>query len=379
MERKPVLCGIRVLDFTWVLAGPYATRLLADFGAEVIKVVAPHFPEAADAFSRGYYETWNRNKLGITLNPGRPDGVALARRLIAISDVVAENFSPRVMANWGLDYGSVKRIKPDIIMLSMSLMGQESPLRHQTGYGQTVHALSGMTYLTAFPGGQPLGPGFAYADHVAGLYGAALVLAALEERRRTGRGRHIDLAEVGVMKKLLACDDGYGPAGNASEEACPHDVYPCRDGWCAIAVFTEEQWQGLKRAMGTPAWAEERRFSSLKERKLHRSELDRLIRDWTLHRSVRELVGMLQSHGVPAGMVQDAKELAHDPHLAARGFFAGKPEGRLIDRSPIRLAGPAPDRFRPAPRKGQDNDYVYGTLLGLGKAEMEELREKGVI
>ena len=160
MTNRPILFNIRILDFTWVLAGPYATRLLADFGAEVIKVQSPVTPAEDDAFARGYYNTWNRNKLGITLNLNKPEGIALAKKLVGICDAVVENFTPRVMANWGLDYANLKKIKPDIIMVSMSVMGQKSPQRDYVGYGPTVQALSGMTGLTSFPGKPPIGPGF---------------------------------------------------------------------------------------------------------------------------------------------------------------------------------------------------------------------------
>ena len=158
MATQPILHGIRILDFSWVLAGPYATRLLADFGAEVIKV-QPLLPEAEDKFSQGYYNTWNRNKLGITLNLGKPEGIEIAKKLVKISDAVVENFSPRVMVNWGLDYPELRKLKPDIILLSMSVMGHTGPWRNYTGFGPTVQAFSGITYLTSYPDQPPLGIG----------------------------------------------------------------------------------------------------------------------------------------------------------------------------------------------------------------------------
>jgi benzylsuccinate CoA-transferase BbsF subunit len=390
MNEKPVLHNIRILDFTWVLAGPYATRLLADFGAEVIKVQPLLSTETDDEFSRGYYNTWNRNKLGITLNMDRPEGIELARRLTKISDAVVENFTPRVMENWGLDYENLKKIKPDIIMVSISLMGCKSPRRDYTGYGATAHALSGMTYLTSFPGQPPTGPGFSYADHVAALYASLGLLGALEHRRRTGQGQYIDISEVEAMKSLLggaileyqATGRAPEPMGNRSEKAAPHNVYPCRgeDRWCAIAVFTETEWQGLKRALDNPAWAEEEKFSTLSGRLKNQDELDRLMADWTRKRTAEEVMARLQEHGVAAGVVQNDADLARDPQLKARGFFLDRPEiGKLVDASPIRLSE-TPARYeRPAPTPGRDNAYVYGELLGLSKKEMAELKKKGVI
>jgi crotonobetainyl-CoA:carnitine CoA-transferase CaiB-like acyl-CoA transferase len=203
MPEQPILKDIRILDFSWVLAGPYATRLLADFGAEVIKV-QPLAPEAADRFSRGYYSTWNRNKLGITLNLSKTEGIEIAKALVKLSDAVVENFSPRVMENWGLGYPQLEQLKPDIIMLSLSAMGHSGPWKDYTGFGPTVQAFSGITNLTSYPGEPPGGIGYSYADHVSGLYGSLALLGALEYRRQTGKGQYIDLSQTEAMTSLLA-------------------------------------------------------------------------------------------------------------------------------------------------------------------------------
>src|SRR4030042_841744 len=234
ITKQSILHNIRILDFTWVLAGPYTTRLLADFGAEVIKVQPLISSENDDAFARGYYSTWNRNKQGVTLNLNKPEGIELAKKLVSISDAVVENFTPRVMENWGLDYQSLKKVKTDIIMVSMSVMGQKSPHRDYVGYGPTVQAFSGMTGLTSFPGKPPLGPGFSYADHIAGLYASLALLGALESRRRTGEGQHIDISEVEAMGSLLA--HGF-PVGNSSPLGAPHNVDRVQgdNRWCAVA------------------------------------------------------------------------------------------------------------------------------------------------
>jgi len=390
MTNQPILQNIRILDFTWVLAGPYATRLLADFGAEVIKVQPLLSSEADDAFSRGYYDTWNHNKLGITLNLNKPEGVALAKRLAGICDAVVENFTPRVMANRGLDYDNLKKVKSDIIMLSMSVMGQTGPQRDYVGYGPTVQALSGMTYLTSFPGQPPLGPGFSYADHIAGLYASIALLGALEHRRRTGEGQYIDISEVEAMTGLLggaildytARGKEPEPAGNSSPPAAPHNVYPCRgeNRWCAIAVFTDEEWRGLRRALGNPSWAEDARFATLAGRRENSEELDRQIATWTQEHTAEEVMSRLQENGVAAGVLQDAADLARDPQLKERGFFVNKPEiGKFVDATPIRLSRSPAEYKRTAPSQGQDNDYVYGKLLGMSEKEIADFKEKGVI
>jgi crotonobetainyl-CoA:carnitine CoA-transferase CaiB-like acyl-CoA transferase len=387
MTSKPILHNIRILDFSWVLAGPYATRLLADFGAEVIKVQPLLSSEDDDAFSKGYYNTWNRNKLGITLNLNKPEGVALAKRLAGVCDAMVENFAPRVMANWGLDYANLKKVKPDIIMVSMSVMGQASPQRDYVGYGPTVQAFSGMTHLTSFPGKPPIGPGFSYADHVAGLQASIALLGALEERRRTGKGQHIDISEVAAMASLLggAIPNFKGkelkPAGNSSLVAAPHDVYPCKgeNRWCAIAVFTPEEWRGLKRALGNPARADDNKLDTLSGRLNHKDELDGLITAWTREHTAEEVMSLLQENGVAAGVVQDAADIAKDPQLRARGFFIEDTKIVLTDATPIRMSQSPAEYKWGAPSPGHDNDYVYGKLLGMSRDEMAELREKGVI
>ncbi len=374
-----VLKNIRILDFTWVLAGPYATRLLADFGAEVIKV-QPLLPQEEDAFARGYYNTWNRNKLGITLDMATPEGIALAKKLVALSDAVVENFTPRVMANWGLDYQNLKAIKPDIIMLSLSTMGNTGPRRGNTGFGPTIQAFSGLTHLMSYPGGSPLGPGTAYADHIGGLFACLALLGALEYHRRTGEGQYIDVSQVEAMTSLLG--DAFVPG---KEEEAPCGAYRCKgeDRWCALAVFTDEEWRGFKKALGSPPWADGKRFATLSARLKNKKALDGLIEDWTQQRTAEEAMTLLQKNGVAAGVVQDARDLAQDPQLRQRGFFIELDHPRMgktvSDAAPVRLSDTPPGYSCPAPLPGQDNDYVYGELLGLSDSEINKLKKQKVI
>jgi benzylsuccinate CoA-transferase BbsF subunit len=387
MNNKSALQNIRILDFSWVLAGPYATRILADFGAEVIKV-QPLLPQEEDKFSRGYYNTWNRNKLGITLNLNKAEGIALAKKLVKISDAVVENFTPRVMANWGLDYNNLKKIKPDIIMLSLSTMGNTGPWRDYAGFGPTIQAFSGMTYLTSFPGKPPLGLGTAYADHIAGLVGCLALLGALEYRQKTGEGQYLDISQVEAMAGLLGGAildyqlEGreVAAAGNNSTEAAPHGVYRCQgdDRWCAIAVFTDEEWPGFKRALGNPPWAEDKKFNTFSGRLKNKARLDSLIEDWTKEHTAEEVMALLQGEGVAAGVVQNAADLAQDPQLKERGFFIelGK---TISEATPIRLSHTPAKYRRVAPGWGEDNDYVYGELLGMGEGELINLKKQGII
>ena len=389
------LHGLRVLDFTWVLAGPYGTRILADFGAEVIKVQSQKTAQGTESNATGYFNTWNRNKLSITLDLSRPEGRELALKLVRISDVVIENFTPRVMSNWNLSYDNLKQVRPDIIMLSMSGMGQTGPWRDFAAFGPTIQALSSITYLTSFAPDTPIGLGYSYADHVAGLLAALAVLAALEYRNRTGEGQYIDISEYEAMSTLLGpalmdCTANHSaviPQGNTPDYtlAAPYGCYQCQgeDRWCVIAVFSEEQWHALCHILGNPPWTKESKFSTLAQRKEHAAELDELLTLWTAKHSPEEITERLQEVGIAAGVVKDAHDVAQDPQLSARNFFveASHPSlGKTIfDSTPIRLER-TPARFqRAAPLLGQDNHYVYQELLGMGEQELLRYIEDGII
>lgn len=396
MTTQGPLAGVRVLDFTWVLAGPFCTRLLADYGAEVIKVQSAVVPGTEEQNLSPNFAAWNRNKLSVTLNLNQPEGVELAKRLASLSDVVVENFTPRVMENWGLDYARLKEANPDLIMLSLSGMGQTGPLRDYVCFGPTIQALSGLTYLTGLAGRPPIGIGVSLSDHLAGLAGALGVLAALELRRSTGQGSSIDLSQLEVSCGLL------GPAfldlaanGRAAEpqgngwpygDAAPHGIYRCQgeDRWCAIAVFSQEEWRALCRAMGEPAWTHNERFATLDARSKHADELDRLVEGWTRERAPEEVMRLLQGVGVAAGVVQNAEDLAQrDPQLQHRGFWVSQDHpvlGRVpTDGSPLLFSEIAPTFDRPAPLLGQHNDEIFRQLLGLSQEETTRLKQQGII
>ena len=422
--EKHALEGIRILDFTWLLAGPYATRILADFGAEVIKVQSQKIATGAESNTTGYFNTWNRNKLGITLNMNHPEAKDISLRLVKASDVVMENFTPRVMSNWGLSYDNLKKVKPDIIMLSMSGMGGTGPWRDFAAFGPTIQAFSGITSLTSFShslatlahrndrGGAhddgekfvkspPLGLGYSYADPVAGLFAALAVLAALEYRDKTGQGRHIDISEYETMCSLLGPaildytvnQDSAVPQGNnpGHVPSAPYGCYRCRgnDRWCVIAVSTEEEWQALKHVLTEVKESRVKsqesggELSTLEGRKNHAEELNELLEQWTIKHTPEEVMNLLQQAGVPAGIVEDANDLANDPQLTARNFFiqAEHPVlGKTIfDNTPIKFSR-TPARFcRPAPLLGQDNHYVYREILGMSEQELSRYIEEGVI
>ena len=390
-----ILKGLRVLDFTWVLAGPYATRILADFGAEVIKVQSKKTSGGAESNLTGYFNAWNRNKRSITLDMSYPEAKGIVLKLTEKSDVLVENFSPRVMSNWELNYEKLKEVRPDLIMVSMSGMGQTGPWKDFVAFGPTIQAFSGLTYLTSFTQDSPIGIGYAYADLIAGLYGAFAVLAALEHRDRTGKGQYIDLSEYEAMSTLMGptlLDIAVNqkevlPQGNHPDYviAAPYGCYRClgEDRWCVIAVFEEDEWQALCDVLGRPAWTREQRFSTLSKRKENAEALDELLVQWTAQHTPEEVVYLLQEAGVPAGVVQNAEDLAKDPQLIAREFFVHLDHpvlGETIsDRSPIKFKDNPRADWKAAPLLGEDNRYVYRELLGFSEEELSSYVEKGII
>ncbi|MDY7030809.1 MAG: CoA transferase [Thermodesulfobacteriota bacterium] len=392
---KDALSGIRVLDFTWMLAGPYATRTLADFGAEVIKIQCEKTAGGAESNLRGYFNTWNRNKRSITLDMSHPEAREIALKLIGISDMVVENFSPRVMRNWGLGYEDVKEVKPDLIMVSLSAMGQTGPWKDFVGYGPTIQALSGLTYLTSYTQDDPVGLGYSHADVIAGLYAVLAVLASLEHRDKTGQGQYIDLSEYEAMCSVMGPTlldaslnrDEILPKGNRPDhmQAAPYGCYRClgEDRWCVIAVFNDEEWEALCNAMGHPSWTNETKFSTMLKRARYAEELDQLLEKWTVTQRPEDLVLLLQESGVPAGVVQDAQDISNDPQLAARNYFTRLEHPVLgkttTDTSPVRFSDIITDGWKAAPLLGEDNGYVYRDLLGMSEKKLIAYREKWII
>ena len=394
MNHK-ILSGIRVLDFTRVLAGPYATRILADFGAEVIKIQSKKTATGAESNSSGYFNTWNRNKRSIILDMSYPEARELFLQLTAISDAMVENFSPRVMSNWGLNYERLKEVRSDLIMLSMSGMGQTGPWKDMVAFGPTIQALSGLTYLSSFNDDAPMGLGYAYADIIAGLYAAMAILAALEYRDSTGVGQYIDLSEyeagctiLGItFLDIFANQKDILPRGNQSDyiPAAPCGCYQCSgtDRWCVIAVFNEIEWKALCKTMGNPDWTQEEKFSSLSERKKNGAELDEFLGQWTVKHKAEELVNLLQEAGVPAGVVQNAEDLAGDPQLKARGYFVELEHpvlgNTISDASPIKFSDSTTAHWKAGPLLGEDNLYVFVELLGLKESDLSSYVKKGIV
>lgn len=392
--------GIRVLDFTWVVAGPAATRVLADNGAEVIKVERKASGFVIGTRHAGLMADLNRNKRSIAINMAEPAGVELAHRLVKVSDIVVDNFSARVMRQWGMDYPSLARIKPDIICMSMSGFGHSGPRSNHVSYGPTLQALSGFTTHMADDQGRPAGFGYSYADMAGGYSGALAALIALWHRRRTGEGQFIDLSQFEALASVIGPSmlemtvNGqrqHAPGWHSQEApAAPHGVYRCRpdggdgDRWVAIAVRSHSDWRRFVSAIGSPQWASDPRFHTMFLRMQNRAPLDQHIEQWTSTQDAWDAMRILQKAGIAAAVVSNAEDLcARDPQLKARGFWPAVdlPDGSQTHFSsvPFRLSDTPGSVRHPAPEIDQDRDWVLSNVLGLDRAEREALLTAGAI
>jgi crotonobetainyl-CoA:carnitine CoA-transferase CaiB-like acyl-CoA transferase len=396
--------GVRILDFTWVVAGPVATRILADHGAEVVKVERKNPPPLGNR-KLGLQCDLHRDKLSVALNMQHPRGVELARKIAAKSDIVMDNFSARVMRSWGMDYESLKAVKPDIICISMSGLGHTGPLSSYVSYGPTLQALTGYTLLMAEPDGTPAGYGYSYADMCGGYTGALAALVALWNRRRTGRGQFIDLSQLEAVASVIgptlldisANGRTQSPPGYTSQEgpAAPHGVYKCLplknddgstddDRWIAISVRTGSEWRRFVTAIGSPSWASDPSFRTLYLRMRNSSALDENVSRWTAEHSAEDAMNILQDAGIAAGVVQNGIDIcARDPQLKERGFWptvsTAKGVTTQVTGIPFKLSGTSGQVRTIAPEVGENTDYVLGELLGLTHADQESLIAEGAV
>ncbi len=403
MENQ-ALAGIRVADFTWFVAGPMTTRYISEHGAEVIKIEsssridplrtgAPYGGGRPGINRSAYYADANRGKLSLGLNLSTIRGIELAKRLIATADIVTENFTPGTMEKWGLGYDELRKIKPDIIMFSTSQQGQTGPLAVHPALGTSLVSLAGFTHVTGWPDRPPTGLFGAYPDYISPPLAVAVIAAALDYRRRTGRGQHIDLSQYEASLLALApfLLDYTANArendrdGNRCDYAAPHGAFRCRgdDRWCAIAVSSDQEWREFCRVLGNPMWASEPRFVTLSGRKQNEADLERLIEEWTMDRSAEEIMALMQKAGVPAGVVQSSEDLRNDPQLMHREhlWILNHPEVGVhaTTAPPFRFSKTPAKPGRPAPLLGEHNEYVCHKLLGMSDEEFVELLDAKVL
>jgi len=426
MPMPRPLKGIRVVDFTWVRAGPWAARWLATFGAEVIKV---EWPENLDILrlnrftvppgvepgpnSTGQFADTNANKLGISVNVRTPKGLELVQRLISVSDIVIENFSSRIMERWGLGYPELRKLRPDIIYVSMAGFGQTGRNHWHGTMGPAAQALSGLTFLSGLPEKPPAGWGWSYLDDTGGMYGAMCALTALRHRSATGQGQHVDLSQMITGITLVgpafldrtvngreSRREGY-PPGNRTvwpgaptvnnyrgPTVAPHNAYRTRGGgyndWCVIACFSDQEWQSLVQLMGSPAWTADNSLSTLPGRIERQDEMDQGIEEWTLTLEKYELTQKCQAAGIRAIAVQSSQDrVEHDPQLRERGMYSELEHPMLgtwkFQNAPFKLSKSPAEVYRPPPMIGQHNKEIMEDLLGISHQELQQGYEDGTL
>jgi crotonobetainyl-CoA:carnitine CoA-transferase CaiB-like acyl-CoA transferase len=402
----PLEGKIRVLDLSMGWAGPLAAQLLAEMGAEVIKVEdTKYFDWWRGSLSMGppelqvherapTFNSANRGKLGVTLDLGNPRGIEIVKRLVAICDVLVENYSPGIMARFGVDWPALQPLNPRLVMLSMPSFGYGGPETNSRGYGNTIEAMAGVTTLNRYHDAeQPYTLSNALGDPVSGITGAFAVLAALHERERTGRGQWVELAQVEAAIPLMAepiIDSQLAGAeprarGNRHPEQAPHGIYRCAgdDEWIAVSASSDEQWRALAAALGREDLARDSRFSEASGRKSNEDALDAEIARALAETSQDEAVSRLRAARVCVAPVNSAPAVLGDPQLQERGYFVAIERAvsgtHLYPGAVARLSATPLDAALPAPLLGEHNARVFGSILGMSAAEISELEAAGVI
>jgi len=392
------LAGVKIADFSWVGAGPRATKDLADHGATVVKVesarrldlgrVSPPFKDGKrDVDGSAFFAITNTSKLGVTINLADPRGQAVARKLVGWADVVVENFGKGFMERIGLGYADCRAIRSDIIMLSVSVAGRTGPMSDLRGYGNSAAALSGLASLSGWPDRPPHMPPFAYGDVVAPMFATLAVLAALEHRRATGEGQHLDVSQVEPLVHVLGdvlargqIEGDFTRLANGSVSMAPHGVYPARgiDQWIAIAAQDDGAWRTLAAMIGLDA----DRYPDLDRRKAAAGDIDAAIAAWTAGQDKHVLADRLSAAGVAAEAVNDGRDVFTDPELIASGHFVA------IDHAVLGHCDmPAPPAHfsrsevivGPPPRLGEHNHQVFVEMLGMDAVEIEDLVAAGAL
>lgn len=393
------LAGVRIADFTIHAAGPFSTHVLSQLGAECIKIESR---TRLDAFRKPHavygrmtaatFDQVSSNKLSVRLNLKKPEAVTLAKRIVAISDAAAESFRAGVMKRLGLDFDSLLEVKPDLVMLSLSSCGQTGPDSHFAGYAPLFGAWGGLGWMSGYSDGPPVEMRHVM-DHTSGYHAAVALLAALHQSRRTGQGQYIDLAAREVASAMIGdalvlASLGMEPqrTGNGDLAMAPHGVYPTAtpDRWLTLAVRDDEQWRTLTTVLDQQAAADDPRFATREARRCHQNVLDELLTHWLSMVDADATAAALQQAGVSAHVSWNMQDIADDPHLHERGTLPEVHDPSVAKR----LAVGAPAQFsatndvgirRATPELGQDEDYVFGELLGLSSAQRRDLEEREVI
>ena len=398
------LSGLKVLDLAWVMAGPAATRVLADYGATVVRIesttrtdliraLSPYIDNNPSPEHSAPQQNFNAGKLGVTLDPASPEGHGILLDLVRWADVVFDSFAPGAMRKWGLDYESLRKVNPSIIQVSSSLMGQTGPLAKFAGFGNLAAALAGFYSVTGWPDREPVGPFAAYTDALAPRFAVLSIMAALEHRQRTGEGQFVDLSQCEsalhfytmALLEYQVLGHKFERLGNADPYCAPHGTYSCQgeDRWIAIACESEDHWQALCEEMNQPAWSQDEGFSSLSKRIANQQPLDDALGAWTSEQDCGSLQERLQSRGIPAYMIQTSADLAADPQLRHREHFVEVPHpihGTVfIEGTRFHLSRTPAQIERAGPTLGQHVQEVLHGLLGYGEDKVAQLVLSGAL
>ncbi len=393
------LSGIRVLDLATFIAAPFAATMMAEFGADVIKVEMPGRGDPCRQLGEkhnGVGLIWaqeNRNKRGITCDLRQEKGQEIIKDLVKRSDVLVENFRPGTMERWNMGYEVLRELNPGLVMVRVSAYGQTGPYREKAGFGRIAQAFGGLSYLAGFPDRPPVNPGSAtIADYAAGLFGAFSIMVALEHRRRTGEGQCIDISLYESIFRLLdnlaSAYDKLGfvreRQGTGTAHAVPHNHYPTRDGkWVAIACTSDRIFQRLARAMDREDLGSDPRYSTSAGRVERRDELDGIVSDWTRTHDMGDLIDLLDKEEVPVGAINSIADIFQDPQFAARGSMVEVDDpvmGKLKMPAIVPRMSSGLGRVKHlAPSLGQHNDDIYGNLLGFSPEKVAALEDEGVV
>lgn len=403
-ENKNVFRGLNIVSFAWAIVGPLTMKYFADYGARVIKIESSNYPDAnrlsapmkdgKQGINRaGYFDHFNANLYSMTLNMSHPGAIGIVKKMVAKGDVVMENFASGVMEKWGLGYEDLRKVKADIIMLRQSGFGLPGPYARLPAFGMTLAGITGIPNFIGWPGDSPLPVGVAaYTDCICPRFAASALIAALDYRNKTGKGQLLDLSQFEtslyfILPGILDYEaNKREPArvGNTCSYAAPHNVYRCQgeDRWCAIAVFTDEQWAACCGVIGRPDLVQNPQFSTLLARKKNEAELDAVISAWTAGLTAEEVMTGMQSAKVPAGVVQNSADVYNDPQLRHRGLFWSlqHPEIGLSAHlgQAFQLSETPARARRPSPCLGEHTEYVCREFLGMSDEEFIQLTNEGV-
>ncbi len=397
-----ILEGVRILAFTTGYAGPYAGRLLAGYGAEVIKIESKkggldtfrHYGQHKDIDAAPRFIECNLGVRSMAVNLKHPTGARLIRELVGKADAILQNFRPRVLDKLGLGDDELRKPNPKLVIVKLPGFGSEGPKSGYGTWGFNLTAFSGMTYLWNHPEqDRPIGSQGVYPDHIGFVMGPTLMVAALLKSRRTGKGVTVDLAQIEGTAYTLGATyletsvNGADPQpkGNHYAAAAPHDCFRCQgeDRWCVISVRDDSEWQSFCHVIGRPELIGDARFADPQSRLERRAELNALAQQWTESRSAEEVMNQLQAVGVPAGVVQTGADLLKDPQLRHRDYFSSFADSLIgpfeIPRSGILFQGMTEEPLRLPNRLGADNDQILGELLGYDQATIDQWRAEEVL